>query len=223
MSCDKCGILFKSNLSYIVNNGAWCPNKLCKNERTHNTKLKNFACKSCGSCGLFCVFNNQRSKNDKEEDLCDYCQPTKTNKLYQKTKEWLVVRKLREDLPDIPFIHNKSVGNECTLQDRDNTNGHLYPDIRFECDGFDLIVEVDEHKHRGDNYSCDERRMYDIVAKLGAPCVFIRYNPDDKKSDYNKLLEMVKDYLEKDIFEIDFTEEINGNKNYGLKIEYLFY
>jgi hypothetical protein len=145
------------------------------------------------------------------------CSNPKRNPKYQKTKEWLVVRKLREDLPDIEFIHNKSVGTECTLQDRENTNGHLYPDIRFELFGFDLIVEVDEHKHRGADYSCDERRMYDIVAKLGLPCVFIRYNPEDKKSDYNVLLEMIKDYLEKDKYEIDFDEHS------GLKVEYLFY
>ena len=148
----------------------------------------------------------------------------KTNKLYEKTKEMLVVRKLREDLPDIPFIHNKSVGNECTLQDRDNTNGHLFPDIRFELFGFDLIVEVDEHAHRYGNYECDERRMYEIVKQIGLPCVFIRYNPDDKKkSNYNDLLKIVKDYLEKSIDEIDFNEDINGHKNDGLKVKYLFY
>ena len=127
------------------------------------TRLEKYGCKSCG---LFCVFNNQRKQNEKEEGLCDYCQPMKTNKLREKTKEMLIVKKLREDLPDTYFIHNKSVGNECTLQDRGNTNGHLYPDIRFELYGFDLIVEVDEHKHRGADYSCDIRRMYDIVAKL---------------------------------------------------------
>ena len=89
--------------------------------------------------------------------------------------------------------------------------------------GFDLIVEVDEYKHRGASYSCDERRMYEIVKQVGLPCVFIRYNPDDKKSDYSVLLKMVKDYLEKDIDEIDFEEEISGHKNIGLKVVYLFY
>ena len=136
---------------------------------------------------------------------------------YQKTKEWIVVNNLRRDLPDTYFIHNKSVGNECTLQDREDTNGHLFPDIRFELIGFDLIVEVDEHKHRGAGYSCDERRMYEIIKQLGLPCVFIRYNPDDKKTDYNILLEMVKEYLEIDMNEIDFDEHS------GLKVEYLFY
>ena len=31
-NCDKCGITFKSNLSYITNNGSWCPK--CSNSGT---------------------------------------------------------------------------------------------------------------------------------------------------------------------------------------------
>ena len=81
-----------------------------------------------------------------------------------------MVKFLREKLPDIEFIHNKSVGKDCTY-------GHLFPDIRFDCDHYQLIVEVDENKHRGADYSCDKQRMYDIIAKLGLPCVFIRYKP----------------------------------------------
>ena len=155
-------------------------------------------------------------------NICTDCSNPQRNPIYQKTKEWIVVNNLRRDLPDTYFIHNKSVGNECTLKDREDTKskgpyGHLFPDIRFELLGFDLIVEIDEHKHRGANYSCDERRMYEITNQLGLPCVFIRYNPDDKKSDYNVLLEIVKEYLEKDMNEIDFDE------NSGLKVEYLFY
>ena len=215
--CDKCTMenkLEKMQTKSIEKYGVKNPSQSeeIKNKKKE-TIMKNYACKSCG---LFLVFNHLR-KNKKEDDLCDYCQPMKTNKLREKTKEMLVVRKLREDLPDIHFIHNKSVGNECTLQDREDTNGHLYPDIRFELFGFDLIIEVDEHKHRGAGYSCDERRMYEIIKQLGLPCVFIRYNPDDKKSDYNVLLEMIKEYLEKDMNEIDF------NEHSGLKVEYLFY
>ena len=213
--CKKHGEFLCNSHNHLNKRG--CPK--CSMENTIGYRLEKYGCKSCG---LFEVHNKWRTTN-KEEGLCDYCQPIKTNKLREKTKEMLVVRKLREDLPDIDFIHNKSVGNECTLHDRENTNGHLYPDIRFELFGFDLIVEVDENRHRGADYSCDERRMYDIAAKLGVPCVFIRYNPDDKTSDYNVLLEMIKEYLEKDMDEIDFDEDINGHKNIGLKTEYLFY
>jgi hypothetical protein len=61
---------------------------------------------------------------------------------------------------------------------------------------YHLIVEVDEHQHRGASYSCDQQRMYDIVAKLGAPCIFIRYNPDSTLDDTLVFLsKRVKKYL----------------------------
>ncbi len=36
--------------------------------------------------------------------------------------------------------------------------------------------------------------MYDIIAKLGQPCVFIRYNPDNKDSNVIALLEEINDF-----------------------------
>jgi len=94
--------------------------------------------------------------------------------------------------------------------------GIFFPDIRFDCGYYNLIVEVDEHKHRGSNYKCDERRMHDIIAKLGQPCIFIRYNPDNKKSDINVLLHTVKKYLD---LSIDYKEW----DMHGFLVEYLFY
>ena len=213
-------IVNKKFISILDHSGFYCNECTKKNKavKMNKTKLKKYGCETCKINLVYELFTNLDC-----ERICSDCSNPKRNPKYQKTKEWLVVRKLKEDLPDIEFIHNKSVGNECTLQDRENTNGHLYPDIRFELLGFDLIVEVDEYKHRGSDYSCDKRRMYDIVAKLGLPCVFIRYNPDDKNSDYNVLLEMVKYYLKTDINEIDFEENIDGSKNFGLKVNYLFY
>ena len=119
-----------------------------------------------------------------------------------------IVQFLREELPDYDFIHNKSVG-------KDYTDGHLFPDIRFDCSHYHVIVEVDEFKHRGADYKCDQQRMYDIIAKLGQPCLFIRYNPDSKESNQNVLLNMIKDYLELD-------DQIIWD-DYGYKCDYLFY
>ena len=122
-----------------------------------------------------------------------------------------IVRFLRENLLNVYFFHNKSIGRDCT-------NGHLFPDIRFDCLYYNLIVEVDEFQHRGANYKCDERRMYDIIAKLGQPCVFIRYNPDNKKSSKEYLLDRVKYYLDYKTINIKDTFSMAG-----LKTEYLFY
>ena len=56
--------------------------------------------------------------------------------------------------------------------------------------------------------------MYDIIAKLGMPCIFIRYNPDDKNSDKNILLNVVEKYL---------TLKEKVWDDYGFKVVYLFY
>lgn len=177
-----------------VRRGTWCPK-----------------CNCCPSCELFNT--NKR--------LCSYCKPKSKNKLYkkayEKSKELVVVKFLREKLPDYDFIHNKSVGSHCTKDEKENSNGHLFPDIRFDCDFYHLIVEVDEHKHSGADYKCDEKRMYDIIAKLGLPCIFIRYNPDSKESNKKILLEKIQKYLELDI------EDDNIWDNFGFKAEYLFY
>jgi hypothetical protein len=175
--------------------------KFLQSPDNHLAGSKCTKCQSCPSCLLW-------KTNGK---LCKYCKPqNKTNKPYQKTKEMEVVKFLKDNLPDNEFIHNKSVGNDCT-------GTHLFPDILFNCIGYNLIVEVDEFKHRGASYECDERRMYDIIAKLGMPCIFIRYNPDAKgKSDKNVLLDKVKKYLD-----LNFNEPIWDK--YGFKAKYLFY
>lgn len=92
----------------------------------------------------------------------------------------------------------------------------MYPDIRIDCLSYQLIVEIDEFKHRGSRYSCEEQRMRDIIAKLGQPCVFIRYNPDNKKSNINTLETKMNNYLNDIVEDIQFDD-------YGLKTEYLFY
>jgi hypothetical protein len=59
--------------------------------------------------------------------------------------------------------------------------------------------------------------MYDIITKLGLPCIFIRYNPDSQESNKEILLQKIKDYLELDV------ESDNIWNDYGFEVEYLFY
>lgn len=169
-------------------------------------------CQYCPKCQIWAT--NGR--------ICRYCKPKNENKLYQKTKEIEVVKYLKNNLPDIDFIHNKSVGIDCT-------NGHYFPDIRFDCLFYQLVIEIDEHKHRGSSYECDKQRMFDVTAKLGQPCIFIRYNPDSKESNKDILLEKIKYYIEftgnkDDIDKTDFLyKDLDIDENSGLKVEYLFY
>jgi hypothetical protein len=190
IECKKHGI-FKRTPDYHINGRGGCPK-----------------CNLCPKCELWSTSG----------ELCTYCRPqTSENKLYMKTKEIQVVKYLREHLPDDYFSHNESIGSICTKNDRINTNGHIFPDIRYDCEFYQLIIEVDEHKHTGSGYECDNRRMYDIIAKLGMPCVFIRYNPDSKKSDLKELLNLTKKYLKLKIEDPQIWNE------YGFKSDYLFY
>ena len=83
----------------------------------------------------------------------------------------------------------------------------------------------------GSNYHCDEKRMYDITAKLGQSCVFIRYNPDSKESNKQKLLKRVQYYLDLNNIYLDEIDpkDINCYEKLGIdnllrfKAEYLFY
>jgi hypothetical protein len=210
----------KHNSVYDYSNVKYIGNKtdviiICKTHgeflQTPNRHLRSSGCIKCQLCPS-CQLWRTNGK------LCGYCLPKNKNKLYQKTKEYAVVKYLKEHLPDYDFIHNQSVGSECTKGDKEKSNGHLYPDIRYDCGHYHLIVEVDEHRHRGADYKCDKQRMYDIIAKLGLPCIFIRYNPDSQESNKEILLQKIKDYL--DIVESDDPELWN---EYGFKAEYLFY
>ena len=160
-------------------------------------------CSCCPSCLLWRTGGT----------LCSYCDPVNATKKNQKPKEMAVVRFLKDNLPDNEFVHNQSVSNACT-------GTHLFPDILFDCGWYYLIIEVDEFQHRGGDYSCDKKRMHDIIAKLGLPCIFIRYNPDSKKvgnkSNKNVLLSKVKEYL-------DLSEDTQIWDDFGFKVDYLFY
>jgi very-short-patch-repair endonuclease len=189
--CEKSHV-FKSKFNNIKVRNSWCGQ-----------------CNKCPSCGFYKTGG----------ELCDItCSDIAIKKYKEKAKEWIVVRFLQEKLPNEIFIHNKSVGSHCTKNDRENTNGHLFPDILFNCGFYYLIVEVDENKHRGADYNCDKRRMYDIITKLGLPCIFIRYNPDSKESNKEILLKKIEKYLELDI---ECKDDVWDD--FGFKVEYLFY
>ena len=82
-------------------------------------------------------------------------------------------------------------------------------------------------------FSAKKNKKKEDEAKLGQPCVFIRYNPDDKQSDKNKLLKEVQKYIElQNIYlneeldnesDINYYEKLDINNLSGFKVEYLFY
>ena len=167
----------------------------------------------CIECNFFQIRKN---------NICDDCINPNRNPKWEKTEEWKIINKIRIDYSNNSFIHDKSVGNDCTKNDKEHSNGHCRPDLRF--DGllaYDLIIEVDENRHKW-GYPCEIQRMFNIISNIGRPCIFIRYNPNHKESNYNKLKKTIDKYikLSNNIENIKFNDIEN---NMGLKTKYLFY
>lgn len=179
---------------------------ICKDHGVFNITplehLEGYGCHKCNKC------HKCNSIKKIYENKCDICGPIALNIMYEKTKENEVIKYINENI-DKNIITNKSVGIKYT-------GSALYPDIRIECDKYQIIIEIDEFQHN--SYKCEEQRMYDIIAKVNQPCIFIRYNPDNKDSDKKILLEKVKKYL--DLKENDIHDLCN---DYGFFVEYLFY
>ena len=136
--------------------------------------------------------------------ICRYCNPS----IYLKTKELKVKDLLLKN--NYKFIHDKS----CSINYKDCNP--VRPDFLFDCNNYFLILEVDEFKHKGASYPCENNRMNNICFNLGLPCIFLRYNPDNKKYfekiKHKSLLNRVNYYLKDYKFE-----------NEAIHIEYLFY
>ncbi len=158
-------------------------------------------CQKCSSCGI-----GRKTIGD----LCSDCGGTKKSRelVGRNKKEMVVVKFIQEKLPTVDFIYDRTIGNMFG-------EGHIRPDIRFDCGFYQLIIEVDENQHRG--YQCEKARMYNIAMRLMMPCIFVRYNPDRHDSDLNMLLEVVQRYL--------YLKEEDPKPwdDYGFAVEYLFY
>jgi hypothetical protein len=87
-----------------------------------------------------------------------------------------------------------------------------YPDFKFECNNYYLILEVDENKHKyySGGVECELKRINEIMATLEFPCKFIRYNPDNldytKQEKETELLKILDNYL--NLEELDNIEPI---------------
>jgi hypothetical protein len=103
---------------------------------------------------------------DIREDIPFVCATCRTRR---HKKEYSVVRHLRRTVK-APFKFDESPGYECTRK---------RPDIRFEMPTHDVIVEIDEHQHRGHEETCECARISEIVGAIGGKSVvFVRFNPD---------------------------------------------
>jgi hypothetical protein len=57
-----------------------------------------------------------------------------------------------------------------------------------------VIIEVDEYEHNSRTQDCEISRMKQITYSYYCPCVFIRYNPDNK-GQMGKNLKILTNYV----------------------------
>ena len=122
--------------------------------------------KQCNDCGLLEVLD--------DNNKCSACGKFSR---YKKSKE-IRIKKLL-DYHNFNYISHDTIINsgEC---------GKERPDFLFDCGTHYVIIEVDENQHCGSNYDneCEIVRMRNIGQQTeGLPVWFIRYNPDNYKTN----------------------------------------
>jgi hypothetical protein len=163
--------------------------------------------KECKLCKLLMILN--------EEGLCGFCDPTMIkNFRLAKQKE---IKTLLDNKGYKYMIYDRIIDTQC---------GYERPDFVFDCQGFFVVLEVDENADKSYHFKsseCERNRMININQALGAKTIFIRYNPDTFKTNNVKhtitknkrqdlLLKVLDKMLKQDYNEIEF-----------LSVVYLFY
>ena len=151
----------------------------------------------CKSCRLFRVNKNTNY-------LCTYCNPDKPTHI--KVKELELKLFLEEN--QYKFEYNKY----CNYLDQ-----KYFPDFLIDFNTFYLIIECDEYAHRDRDKKCEKIRENNIILALNKNCVFIRYNPDNKRNR-KKIKRQDKQKILKSNIDYYTNKESSDNE-----IIYLFY
>jgi len=197
--CEECG-LHQSNFGLSDGKARWCKNCSSKYEGADNVTTRR--CENVNCITKSQVPTGRRS--------CLECDPSIAPKF--NVKEKAVLHFILKQFPDVIWTHDKAVGGDKTC------DGKLKrPDIVADCLSFQLVIEVDEHQHICPKYGgqlCEIKRMYDIMASIGLPCVWIRYNPDKysrdgvvqktcEKTRRKALTKLIHTYLSKSLESVD--------------------
>jgi len=172
--------------------------------------------KACIICNLDCACREcKQTYVDKSTfcyPLCEICFcfkfPNNPRSTRYKIKERYLIDELKQVYPskNITMVLDKTVEGGCSLR---------RPDVLIECLTHSIIIECDEHQHKKDSYSCDNKRLMELFNDLGnRPLVLLRFNPDSYKNKKGKQI----DTCFKPITDI---ENLNVKRFYDLnKIEW---
>jgi hypothetical protein len=166
--CKKCG-LKRANYGYLGGKVQFCAKcalpgmkylkaKICKSEWC-DTTVQNTSKKYEGYC-TFCFRNLFPDR------------PVTKN---FRTKERDVVEYIKSNFTNIDIICDKIIQCGCSRRRSD-----IYIDLGYQV----IIVEIDENQHIDYDCSCENKRIMELSQDVNhRPIIFIRFNPDDYKTN----------------------------------------
>lgn len=123
---------------------------------------RNIVERQCASCGLSNVVDESGTCAD-----CNHGHKIISERLVKQKRVGAVLA----EAGIVPVSVDRVVDSSCNKR---------RPDFLIDAGTHFVVVECDEHQHRGS--ACETRRMFEIAQALGLPTVFVRYNPDAYKT-----------------------------------------
>jgi hypothetical protein len=166
--CKKCK-LKRANYGYIGGKVQFCA-------KCALPGMKYLKAKHCKS--EWCDTTVQNTSK-KYEGYCTFCfrnlYPDRPVTKNFRTKERDVVEYVKSNFSNIDIIYDKIIQNGCSRRRPD-----IYIDLGYQV----IIVEVDENQHNNYDCSCENKRTMELSQDVGhRPIIFIRFNPDDYKTE----------------------------------------
>jgi hypothetical protein len=163
----------------INNSNVFCKIKNCKEKafwgkdfvmlhcETHkNDDDYNYAEQDCAKCGLSYILDS--------DNHCENCTLGQFERVALAKQKAVIAFLAKKGL--VPSLVDRIVDNGICGRER--------PDALFEREDGVLIVEIDEYKHRDRVIACERARMFNLGQSFGGtPVIFLRFNPDEYKSD----------------------------------------
>ena len=145
---------------------------LCKGSQICKHNKDKRRCEFCGGSEL--CKNEWCTTKKRYNGYCARCYifqfpDAKLSKNY-KTKERTTVSKIEEYFPNLTWVKDKTIEGGCSMR---------RPDLLVDMGSHIIIIELDEHKHNSESYSCENKRICQIWNDVGERnIIFIRFNPD---------------------------------------------
>jgi len=123
--------------------------------------------------------------NSKYDGYCSFCYVQVTGKSTirnYKTKERAVVDYIQSMYPTLTWRYDHRVPDGCSKKRPD-----VYLDLGYQI----IIIEVDEHQHKLDQYTCtcEQKRLADLYQDVGyRSIIMIRLNPDQYMDKDNQVV-----------------------------------